>query len=139
MRSGGVCARAIQYVFGGGMAEAFEYRNAVFGKWCGLAERKSVMTLEDEILGKHGSGAKQQLVIRVTDSDFQREVLEKLFRLEGKVDMLVGGQQPGRMRLAEDRIVALERNDIRRSVYDRLLNGAIAFIVSLAIAMHNHF
>jgi len=97
------------------------------------------MTLEEEILGKHASGSKQPLVIRVMDSDFQHQVLEKLFRLEAKVDMLVGGQQPGRMKLAEDRLVLLERNDIRRGVYDRFLNAAIAFIVSAAIAMHERF
>jgi hypothetical protein len=77
-------------------------------------------------------------VVRVTDIDFQREVLEKLGRLEAKMDMLVGGAQPGRMKLAEDRLVALERNDIRRSVYDRLVNAAIAMAVSAAIAMHDH-
>jgi hypothetical protein len=42
------------------------------------------------------------------------------------------------MKLAEDRLVALERNDIRRSVYDRLVNAAIAMAVSAAIAMHDH-
>ena len=97
------------------------------------------MNLEEEVLIKHGAASsKQPLVLRVTDSDFQREVLEKLFRLEAKVDMLVGGQQPGRMRLAEDRLSALERNDIRRGVYDRLLSAAIAFVVSAAIALHDH-
>jgi hypothetical protein len=44
--------------------------------------------------------------------------------------------QPGRMKLAEDRLTALEKNDIRRSVYDRILNATIAFAISAAIAMH---
>ena len=77
------------------------------------------------------------LVVRVTDSDFQREVLEKLTRLEAKMDMLVGGTQPGRMKRAEDKIAQLERNDIRRSVYDRLVNAAITIAISGLIAFHD--
>jgi hypothetical protein len=87
----------------------------------------------------HGNAEKQPLVIRVTDSDFQTEVLERLGRLETKMDMLAGSVQPGRMKLAEDRLVALERNDIRRSVHDRLVNAVISMAVSAAIAMHDHF
>ena len=87
----------------------------------------------------HCIGTKQPLVVRVTDNDFQRDVLEKLGRLEAKMDMLVGGTQPGRMKLAEDRLVALERSEVRRSVYDRVVSAAIAFTVSAAIAMHDHF
>ncbi len=79
------------------------------------------------------------VVVRVMDNEFQREVLEKLGRLEAKVDMLVGSGQPGRMKLAEDRVTALEKNDIRRSVYDRLVNAAIAMAISAAIALHDHF
>jgi len=45
--------------------------------------------------------------------------------------------QPGRMKLAEDRITALEKNDIRRSVYDRIVNATIAFAIGAAIAMHD--
>jgi len=44
--------------------------------------------------------------------------------------------EPGRMKLAEDRLTALEKNDIRRSVYDRIVNATIAFAISAAIAMH---
>ena len=95
------------------------------------------MTLEDEIIDKHVLG-KQSLVLRVTDSAFQREVLEKLGRLEAKMEMLVGGAQPGRMKAAEDRILALEKSDVRRSVYDRLLNAAIAVVISAAFAMNDH-
>jgi hypothetical protein len=82
---------------------------------------------------------KQPLVVRVADNDFQREVLAKLVRLEAKMDMLFGSYQPGRMKLAEDRIQELMRNDIRRSVYDRLLNAGIAIVMSVAIAMRDRF
>ncbi len=47
--------------------------------------------------------------------------------------------QPGRMKIAEDRIVALEHNDIKRNVYDRIVTAAIAFAVSALIALHDHF
>jgi len=47
--------------------------------------------------------APQRLVVRVTDNDFQREVLDKLGRLEVKMDMLMGGAQPGRMNRAEEK------------------------------------
>ena len=46
--------------------------------------------------------------------------------------------QPGRMRLAEDRVTLLERNDIRRTVYDRMVAAGIAFAVSVVIAFHDH-
>jgi len=80
--------------------------------------------------------AKQSLVVRVTDNDFQCEVLEKLARLEAKMEMLVGSNQPGRMSLAEERLRSLERSDIRRGVYERLVNAAISIAISTAIAMH---
>ena len=83
--------------------------------------------------------AKHPLVVRVTDDDFQREVLEKLARLEAKMDMLVGGSQPGRMKLAEDRLTALEKNDIRRGVYDRLVNAVITMAISALIAFHDRW
>jgi hypothetical protein len=47
--------------------------------------------------------------------------------------------QPGRMTLAENRLSALEKNDIRRTVYDRIVTAAIAFAVSALIAMHDRF
>ena len=97
------------------------------------------MAIEDDLLTRHAlSGSKQPLVLRVTDSDFQHAVMEKLLRLEAKVDMLVGDHQPGRMKLAEDRLMTLERSEIKRGVYDRLVNAAVAFIVSAIIAMHDH-
>jgi hypothetical protein len=46
--------------------------------------------------------------------------------------------EPGRMTLAENRIIALERNDIRRNVLDRIVAAAIAFAVSAVIALHDH-
>jgi hypothetical protein len=88
----------------------------------------------------HQSGAgRQSLVVRVTDSDFQGEVLEKLGRLEAKMDMLIGSEQPGRMKLAEDRVTQLEKSEIRRSVYDRIVNAAITVAISAAIAMHDRW
>jgi hypothetical protein len=38
---------------------------------------------------------------------------------------------------AENRLVILERNDIKRSVYDRLLNAVITVAISVAITMHD--
>lgn len=90
---------------------------------------------EDTLL----EAAKHQLVVRVTDDDFQREVLEKLARLEAKMDMLVGGTQPGRMRIAEQKIERLERNDVRRGVYDRLVNAVISVTISVLIAFHDRW
>lgn len=83
------------------------------------------------------AGSGNKLVVRVTDNDFQREVLEKLARLEAKMDMLVGNGQPGRIKEVEGRLVALERNDIRRSVYDRMANAALSVVISAGIALLN--
>jgi hypothetical protein len=85
-----------------------------------------------------GNVEKQPLVVRITDSDFQSEVLERLGRLETKMDMLAGSDQPGRMKMAEDRLMTLEHNDIRRGVYDRMINAVISMAVSAAIALHGH-
>jgi hypothetical protein len=41
--------------------------------------------------------------------------------------------QPGRMTLAEDRVVALEKNDIRRTIYDRIVIAAITFAITFAM------
>jgi hypothetical protein len=88
-----------------------------------------------------GMGEREQapMVFRMGVREFQQEVIEKLGRLEAKMDMLVGGPQPGRMKMAEDRIRVLENNDIRRGVYDRLMSAAVAAAVSAAIAMHDRF
>ena len=79
-------------------------------------------------------GAQPPVVVRLGAGDFQQKVLEKLGRLEAKVDMIVGNGQPGRMRLAEDRLVALERNDLRRTIYDRIVIGAITSAITFAIS-----
>ena len=85
---------------------------------------------------RHGAAGRQSLVMRVTDHDFQRECLEKLSSLETKMEMLIGIHQPGRMKLAEDRITILERSEIRRSVYDRIVNAVLTAVISLTIALH---
>jgi hypothetical protein len=99
------------------------------------------MRIDEDVLDPHPlqvEAARVPVVVRVIDNEFQRTVLEKLGSLEAKIEMLVGAGQPGRMKLAEDRIMVLEKNDIRRSVYDRIVNAAIATAVSAAIAMHDH-
>jgi len=95
------------------------------------------MTSRDE--GSRYDTAIHSPVIIHTAHDFQLEVLEKLGRLEAKIDMIVGNGQPGRMRLAEDRITVLEQHDIRRNLLDRIVTAAIAFAVSAVIALHDHF
>lgn len=85
-----------------------------------------------------GSGGRQ-LVVRVSDSDFQGEVLEKLGRLEAKMEMLIGSGQPGRVKQIEDRVTQLEKSEIRRGVYDRIVNAAITAAISAAIAMHDRW
>ena len=82
---------------------------------------------------------KHPLVVRVTDNDFQCEVLSKLASLEAKMEMLAGGGQPGRMSLVEDRVNTLERNDVRRGVYDRLVNAALTTAISILIALHDRW
>ena len=79
------------------------------------------------------------LGIRIPDRHFERDVLEKLSRLEAKMDMLVGNGQPGRMTLVENRIVDLERNDVRRTVIERVVNAGIAVLISAAVALHGHW
>jgi hypothetical protein len=98
------------------------------------------MRIDEECrdVAEQGGSGLRPLVINMIGHEFQTEVLEKLGRLEAKMDMLVGNQQPGRMKLAEDRIASLERNDIRRSVYDRVVNAAITVVISALIAMHDH-
>ena len=77
------------------------------------------------------------LVMRLADNDFQHEVIQTLAGLETKMDMLVGTSQPGRISLIENRLNTLERNDVKRSVYDRLVNAALATAVSVLIALHD--
>lgn len=78
-------------------------------------------------------------LVRAIDCDFQHAVLEKLSRLEAQMATLVGNGQPGRMTLAEDRITALERNDVRRTVIERFVNAGIAVLISVAVALHGHW
>ena len=77
--------------------------------------------------------------LRVVHRHFELEVLEKLSRLEAKMDMLAGNGQPGRMTVAENRIVELERNDVRRTVIERFVNAGIAMLISAAIALRGHW
>jgi hypothetical protein len=84
-----------------------------------------------------GEGMHSSAVFQMS-GDFQLAVLEKLGMVEAKIDMILGNGQPGRLRLVEDRVSALEKNDIKRNVYDRIVTAAIAFAVSAAIALHDH-
>jgi hypothetical protein len=81
----------------------------------------------------------ERSVLRMVDRDFQHDVLEKLSRMEARVEILVGNGQPGRMTLAEDRIVELERNDVRRTVIERFVNAGIAVLISMAVALRGHW
>ena len=97
------------------------------------------MKSESDIEVSFCENRESPMFLRLHDNAFQREVLEKLGQLEAKVDMLIGNGQPGRVQAVESRITVLERNDIRRSVYDRLVNAAITIAISAAIALHDHF
>jgi hypothetical protein len=81
----------------------------------------------------------RELALKAIDIEFQRDVLDKLVRLETKMDALVGNGQPGRMKMAEDKVAVLERNDLRNSVHNRIVNGAISAGVSIAIALHKYW
>lgn len=81
----------------------------------------------------------REFALKAIDIEFQREVLDKLVRLETKMDSLIGNGQPGRMKLVEDKVAVLERNDLRNSLHNRLLNGAISGVVSAAIALHKYW
>ena len=54
-----------------------------------------------------------------------------------KKELLDNGQ-PGFITQTKNRLVALERNDLRRTWIERIITAAIATVVSLAIAMHDH-
>jgi len=81
----------------------------------------------------------RELALKALDLEFQREVLDKLVRLETKMDALVGNGQPGRVKVVEDKVAVLERNDLRNSVHNRLLNGAISAAISAAIELHRYW
>ena len=76
---------------------------------------------------------------RTIDFEFQREVLDKLVRLETKMDSLVGNGQPGRMKVVEDKVALLEKSDLRNTLHNRLVNGFISAGVSAAIALHKYW
>lgn len=57
-----------------------------------------------------------------------QESAEEIFRIV----------QPGRMKIAEDKIFALQQSEIRRGVYDRIVSAVIATVVSALIALHDH-
>ncbi len=50
-----------------------------------------------------------------------------------------GDGQPGRVKQVEDRVTQLEKSEIRRGVYDRIVNAAITAAISAAIAMHDRW
>ncbi|MGD0212007.1 MAG: hypothetical protein ABSB87_02170 [Terriglobales bacterium] len=79
-------------------------------------------------------GAQLPVVCQLGVSDFQQKVLEKLGQLEAKMDMVVGNGQPGRMQMAEERLGALEKNDLRRTIYDRIVIAGITFMITFAIS-----
>ena len=81
----------------------------------------------------------RELMLKAIDIEFQREVLDKLVRLETKMDTLVGNGQPGRMKLNEDKVAVLERSDVRNSVHNHLVSGAISAAISAAIAFHKYW
>lgn len=83
--------------------------------------------------------SERELAQRAIDLEFQREVLDKLVRLETKMDALVGNGQPGRMKLVEDKVAVLEKSDMRNSLHNRLVNGAISTGISVAIAFHKYW
>ena len=83
-----------------------------------------------------GLTEKELSVLRLIDSEFQRDVLDKLARLETKMDTVLGDQQPGRMKIAEEKIAVLERNDVRNGMYTRIVNAGISAAISAAIAWH---
>jgi hypothetical protein len=89
------------------------------------------MKINDEI----GAAVSQTpVMVRLGVGEFQQKVLENLGRLEAKVNMIVGNGQPGRMKLAEDRLIALEKNDLRRNVYDRIVIAGITFALTFALS-----
>jgi hypothetical protein len=81
----------------------------------------------------------REFAMKAIDIEFQRDVLDKLVRLETKMDTLVGNGQPGRVKLVEDKVAMLERNDVRNSLHNRLMNVAISAAISAVIALHKYW
>ena len=67
-------------------------------------------------------------------TNFNREFWRTWGDWRAKVNMIVGNGQPGRMKLAEDRLVVLEKNDLRRNVYDRIVIAAITFAITFGMS-----
>src|SRR5260370_42660534 len=76
----------------------------------------------------------RELAIRAIDIEFQREVLDKLVRLETKMDALVGNGQPGRMKMAEDKVAGVGGNEMRKKGPNPLGNGGVSAAISAALA-----
>jgi hypothetical protein len=83
-----------------------------------------------------GISEKDLTMLRLIDSEFQRDVMDKLIRLETKMDTLIGNSQPGRVKLIEDKVAVLERNDLRNSLYNRVVNAGVSAVISVGIALH---
>jgi hypothetical protein len=83
-----------------------------------------------------GISEKDLTMLRLIDAEFQRDVMDKLIRLETKMDTLIGSSQPGRVKLIEDKVAVLERNDLRNSVYNRVVNAGVSAAISVGIALH---
>jgi len=81
----------------------------------------------------------REFALKAIDIEFQREVLDKLVRLETKMDSLMGNGQPGRVKVVEDKVAALERSDVSNTLHGRLMNGAISAAISAAIALHKYW
>ena len=82
---------------------------------------------------------KELLAMRMVDEVFQREVLDKLARLETKMDTLVGTGQLGRVKASENKIEALEKSEMRNSLHNRVVNAAISAAIGLVIALHKYW
>lgn len=81
-----------------------------------MKNQENMNDLEEQLRTKalsHLISEKPSVIVRVTDGEFQVEVLAKLGRLETKVDMLVGNGQPGRVRIIEEKVAVLERSDVQ--------------------------
>ena len=94
---------------------------------------------DSEMKGLNMALTDRELALKAIDIEFQREVLDKLVRLETKMDSLIGNGQPGRMSLIEDRVAILERNDLRNSFQHRVVNGAISAAISAAVVFHKYW
>ena len=81
----------------------------------------------------------RELALKALDLEFQRRCSISWYGWRRKPDGLMGNGQPGRMKVVEDKVAVLERNDLRNSVHNRLLNGAISAAISAAIALHRYW